>query len=195
MEKRIETIVIPSGGSAKEDLERLGEGLTHGKSLQNTEVHYLISGIGPDLEKAIYEEHGKKENHKVLSEKEKYDVHRTLWNTALEKVDGIFGIDCLSRTSEENLLYSFPSGSFEIEDIDKKTGNAIKKEIKIKENAKGNYTIVTRPLHVKRFELIEKRLRKKGYLKGVEIDYLYTDHDSSKIFHDVLALCKELIKR
>jgi len=57
----------------------------------------------------------------------------------------------------------------------------------------GNYTIVSRALHNARFKMIEKELRKIGYLSSnLRISYVNTPNSFSikNIAYDLLALAK-----
>ncbi|MEK6925817.1 MAG: hypothetical protein AABW50_00920, partial [Nanoarchaeota archaeon] len=125
MTKNIETIVIPSAGSAEEDLRRINKAVEFGKELtyKGIEVRYLISGIGPDLNRRLILEYDSPDCESLWARNEGYqkevygekglDVHPALWNKGIkivkERYKEIkkwhpFGIDILSTDSEGNIL-------------------------------------------------------------------------------------------
>jgi hypothetical protein len=110
------------------------------------------------------------------------DVHPDLWNwgirTNFKYLPGgrqwdSFGVDSQSLDSIENMINTFYGVS------------------------EGNYHIVSRKLHNVRFKLMERELRKLGYIpKEVGINYVNTNEKFSltNTLRDLLSLAKYFLK-
>jgi len=89
----LEPIIIPTGGSKKEDLERAKKAIQyHGEN--GSDASYIISGLGPDTNTALNSENPGKD----------LDFHRELYDYMINNTEGIFCIDTHSMNSVENIL-------------------------------------------------------------------------------------------
>ena len=157
--ENLETIMIPSGDGGA-DLDRMSAALGLGEWLksQGRNIRYYVSGVGKDLNKALDE---KRERVGTYFGKvnEGYEVHSDLWNSVVNYADNSrqgkirynpVGIDTHSRNSYENFASCFPRGF------------------------KGKVHIVSRPLHLLRFKMMEDYAKKEmGILSNdAEIHYV-----------------------
>ncbi len=98
----IKALVIPTGGNAKEDLERAHAAIHYARE-NNLDVPYLISGLGPDTNIALnYDENKTNKN---------LDFHEELYNFMMKNTDEFIGVDINSTNSIENVLFTFPKGT------------------------------------------------------------------------------------
>lgn len=175
-------IIIPTG-SHEQDLERAEKAFEIGEAIKNEyarmsdlvrtaygktsdiakklyaqfgglvkRVPYIISGMGPDTNKAILDSKG---NYKTPGDSDDLDFHYKLWGYLEQKYDskeiGIFGVDINSMNSKQNLLETFP------------------------EDQEGKYVIVSYPLHLARFKLLERKFRRRKQLSDkLELHYVPT---------------------
>jgi hypothetical protein len=180
MEKQLEVIVIPSGENISDDSIRLSTAQAHGINSENEgrEVRYILSGVGPDLDKRLKQERDTQIYIGPFDGTHGLDVHPELYSQSVEDVrltfligDGFkpVGIDTASVNSVQNMINTFPRGT------------------------EGDYTIVSRALHNARFKLIEKEARKRGYFSDkLQLSYLNTPDSFSpkNIAHDLMGLAK-----
>jgi len=106
------------------------------------------------------------------------DVHQILWNTANDTYEVntgeiLIGLDVESTNSVGNVLNSFYG-------------------------VEGNYTIVSRGLHILRCKMIERWARGRGKVSdNLNIKYVTTENKPStrERIYDTLALGKELVRQ
>ncbi|HTZ41931.1 MAG TPA: hypothetical protein VMC07_01855 [Candidatus Omnitrophota bacterium] len=179
MKDNLEVIVVPSG-SVEEDSNRMKTAIAFGLKRENEsqEVRYILSGVGPDLNKRLMQEGKSLPYSGPFQNTNGLNVHPELYSSGVETArlrfifgEGLkpIGIDTLSVNSVENMVNTFTPGT------------------------EGNYTIVSRALHNARFKMIEKELRKIGYLSSnLRISYVNTPNSFSikNIAYDLLALAK-----
>lgn len=94
--KILEAIVIPSGSSGEENLERARTAIKHNNKM-GLDVPYIISGTG-DINAALYGNRIDKGS----------DFHRNLYEFMMKNTEGVIGMDVLSKNSEGNILNTFP---------------------------------------------------------------------------------------
>lgn len=100
IEDRVKAIVIPSGGTIGEDLERTKRAIQYNKE-NGLNLPYMISGIGPDTYLALQGENPDRE----------LDFHKELYEYMMSNTEGVFGLDVLSVNSVGNILNTFPEGT------------------------------------------------------------------------------------
>lgn len=100
IECRVEAIVIPSGGSVGEDLQRAERAIQYNRE-NSLNTPYIISGVGPDINIALGPEMPDR----------KLDFHRELYEYMMDNTDGIIGVDIRSVDSIGNILNTFPEGT------------------------------------------------------------------------------------
>lgn len=164
--------IVQSGPTIEDDLGRLEKVL----QLADADSKIVVSGIGPDLNKRLHQETEKGDQVPFYG-MNGLDVHDELWNESLNNLR-FFGVDTQATTSEGNLLYSFQEG------VD------------------GDWTIVSRPLHLLKFKLIEKRLRDEEKLaSGLKLNYKSSGYEGNfikktkDILYDSISILKEYINR
>lgn len=100
IDDKIKAIVVPTAGSAKEDLERIERAIRYNKE-NELNVPYIISGIGPDTNIAL---------GYLKSDKDILDFHPELYKYIMNNISGFIGMDILSLNSVQNILNTFPEG-------------------------------------------------------------------------------------
>jgi hypothetical protein len=180
-----EIIVVPSG-TEKDDWarSRRARNYAHDLEQKGKKVKYILSGIGPDLNKRLGQEcsPNRLEYQAEFYGERGLDVHPGLWDFGIKQTRNSyflalgewqpFGVDTQSIDSIENMINTFYGVS------------------------EGTNHIVSRKLHNVRFRLMEKELRKLGYIpKEVEINYVNTDEGFSlkNTVRDVLSLAKYFV--
>lgn len=165
--------IVPSGPTKEDDLSRLEKVLR----LANAESKIILSGIGPDLDERLHIETKYGEQIKFNGTKG-LDVHPELWVKMIEVKNNVFGVDTASITSKNNLENSFYG------------------------EICGEWTIVSRPIHLLKFKLIERKLRKNKKLAyRLELFYESSGYignlakKTKDILHDSLSIIKEYIKK
>ena len=113
-------------------------------------------------------------NEALTSRKAGQDFHMALWNYMTGVSKRPFGVDINSLNSEDNLVNTFPVGQT------------------------GKYAIVSYSLHLLRFRLLGKRLKKKGAMsKDVQIECVPTKsffkQTPREIIYETLAWGKMLL--
>jgi hypothetical protein len=93
LDTKLRGIIIPSGSSAEEDIERAERAMKYNEET-GSNAPYIVSGIGPDINSALK---GREGNH---------DFHPELWNYLDKNVHGFFGVDMNSLDSIGNILNS-----------------------------------------------------------------------------------------
>ena len=107
IEDGLDAIVVPSGGSVEEDLQRARRAIRRNDEYERktgSRVPYIISGVGPDM-------------NKVLEEGADLDFHGELYGYMVDNTKEFIGMDIRSRDSVGNVLNTFPkgtSGTYEI---------------------------------------------------------------------------------
>jgi hypothetical protein len=134
----------------------------------SSKTHYIVSGLGPDTNLAL-------ERQRKGESTDELDFHRGLWNYLKHKYEqgeiGIFGVDTSSLNSKENLVNTFPS------------------------DTSGKYGIVSYPLHLVRFRILENRLKSEGHLsQDLTLEGISTPQSLRQLCYGILALGKELIR-
>lgn len=173
--RNLDAIVIPTG-THKQDLERVRKALEVGGNA----ARYVVSGIGPDTDKALVDDDGRIQRYNPSKQ---LDFHHELWDYLMRRYDNgtwkkgvnVLGLDTLSLTSRENLMYAFPEGT------------------------SGTYGLVSYPLHLWRFKLWERKLKKKGLMsKEVQIEHIPTKpflrQSPREFLYGTIALAKDLLK-
>lgn len=94
LDKKLKAIVVLSGGSKQEDLERAKKAIEYNQF----GLPYIISGLGPDTNEAL------EKNNSNL------DYHKDLHNYILGKTNQYVGVDIQSKNSLENIKNTFPLG-------------------------------------------------------------------------------------
>ncbi|MEX0920140.1 MAG: hypothetical protein WDZ69_00985 [Candidatus Pacearchaeota archaeon] len=97
IEKKLNGIVIPSGNKL-EDIERAKTAIEFNKR-NSSNVPYIISGIGPDINEALF--NGRQDKNSL-------DFHWELYDYIMKNTEGIAGLDIRSLNSEQNILNTFP---------------------------------------------------------------------------------------
>ncbi len=170
--KTIDGIVIPTG-TFVQDIQRAEKALEYGRSLNQDSVHYIVSGVGPDVNE--YFEAPKKNPSAPIK---KMDFHPHLWFYLREAYQegeiGRFGIDINSLTSRGNLIHTFPPGT------------------------RGRYAIVSSPIQLWRFKLLEWELKLTGKMSsGVKIKGVRTKpffkQTKYELIYGIAALAKDLV--
>jgi hypothetical protein len=193
--KNLDGIVIPTGSFAQ-DLERAK------RAFQINEDHapYIIAGIGRDTNayleavKKVLSNLGKSMDFcpQLGSDIDTYleiskeipsdltkdmDFHSQLWNYFVNKFKEekrIFGVDINSLNSRQNLINTFPPG------LD------------------GRYAIVSYPLHLWGFKVLEKKLKLTGKIsRVVKIEYIpskpFFKQTPLEIIYGTAALIKHVL--
>lgn len=171
--RKLTALVVPSGNSSRQDLERLW---AVGRHNPGNTLPYVLSGVGPDLNRARFDNKG------YISDAEGLDVHADLYDNLVRRFHEAadeakyrpFGVDIQSTTSRENLMCSFPPGQ------------------------QGAYIMGSYPLHNLKFKLQEWKLKRRGLMsKDVKIEYISTkswrEQTGEEWFHGVFSLMKALI--
>ncbi|MBU2616205.1 MAG: YdcF family protein [Nanoarchaeota archaeon] len=142
--------IVIPSGNLKWNLERMLTAIKINEE-RKLDAPYIISGIGRDLNKIPEIKQGAR-----IERREGLEVHYDLWNYMMQNTKGMIGIEGISTNSRENILNTFPKGT------------------------KGRYILVSYPLHLKRFEKIVERAKKRGEIsKNLEIEYAPTGSVSS----------------
>ncbi len=185
MKDNLEVIVVPSGNEIDDSI-RISAAFLYAEQAraQGKEVRYILSGVGPNLNEGLQ----KPGDYSLLfpyvsSNNMELDIHPKLYNETVGQVISRevgyrafepFGVDTQSLNSIDNMVNTFPPGT------------------------EGNYTIVSRALHNARFRLIERELRKSGYLSpNLKLNYVNTSDSFSlrNIVYDLMALVKFFAKK
>lgn len=158
--------IVPSGPTKEDDLSRLETVLQDARANRSNgnSSKIVISGIGPDLNERLHRIN-EKGLQQPIGNTLGLDVHPELWNESYKNIERIFGVDTQAVNSEGNLLYSFQG------------------------NLEGEWTIVSRPIHLKKFKLIEKKLRARGELS----DDLTLKYQSSGYVGNIFKKTKDII--
>jgi hypothetical protein len=182
MVSKLETIVVPTAGNFKQDIQRWNAAVAIGEQMEKEgkEVRYIISGIGPEINKALNAD-GRRWN-KYFAPIKNYvqmDIHPDLWNTAMEYAKShqkkgkpsVIGLDIRSTNSIQNLVNTFPKGT------------------------EGSYVIVSRKWHNARFRMIEEWARGREYFSDkLKISYVNTTGYSFKeMIYDAVSFVKTFL--
>lgn len=101
----------------------------------------------------------------------KLDFHKGLYNKIMKETDWMIGMDINSLNSVENILEVFPNG------------------------IKGEYGLVSYPLHLMRFKRIIKDAQAANKIsKDINVHYVLTKQRMKWISHEVLSHIKYFIK-
>jgi len=168
-DKGLVAIVIPSEGSVEEDLERAKRAIRRNEryKIENSRyLPYIISGVGPDMNKAL--------GYVALSEEEtlkNLDFHRKLYDYMIENTEGFIGMDIQSTDSRGNILNTFPEG------------------------VEGTHALVSYHLHLTIFRRIIEDAQRKGEMSSeVEFEFVPTDQSPRQFVYGILALVNYWIK-
>lgn len=164
------TAICVCSGNEKLDISRAETGIKFNENLER-KVPIRILGAGPDLDIALENYYLFKNNeineNEYLERLKKLDHHIGLYNFVLENTGEEPELVTKSTTLVQNVLYGFPNYE------------------------KGKFAIVTEPWHYKKFEFIQKSLKKKGKISK-ELEFFNVPSPDTKYYTPIQKLLSNI---
>ena len=186
--KNIDGIVIPTGNE-EQDLERAQRALEYGASLGQKSVDYIVSGIGPDMNVFLSRVHKVLEGQSCPEGTEGLDFHSQLYYF-LRWQESVGNSYSNKENKSEIVKLKFDDGPLD---------SRMNLQCSFPEGTKGRYALVSYPLHLWRFGVLEKKFKKNRLMsRKVTIEHVPTkrflDQSPSEMIYGTLALIKDVIK-